>query len=232
VAVSLVVTGMVKYNQLSTAAPLAEAFRSVGRPGFATVISIGALAGLTTVMMILMIGQSRVFFAMSRDRLLPPSFSQVDQRTGTPVRVTVTTGIAVAVLATFFPLSALAELVNIGTLFAFVLVAIGVLVLRRTRPDLDRRFRTPFVPVLPIVSVLASVYLMLNLPAGTWGRFFIWMAIGVVVYFAYSRHHSRLHGQPVGRHGRPAVVDVRDGARTAAEQAGDQTQDQTRHRRH
>jgi APA family basic amino acid/polyamine antiporter len=228
VAVSLVVTGMVKYNQLSTAAPLSEAFRSVGRPGFATVISIGALAGLTTVMMILMIGQSRVFFAMSRDRLLPPVFSQVNQRTGTPVRVTVTTGVAVAVLATFVPLAALAELVNIGTLFAFILVAIGVLVLRRTRPDLDRRFRTPFVPVLPILSVLASFYLMLNLPAGTWVRFFIWMAIGVVVYFAYSRHHSRLHGEPVGRHGRPAVVDVRDSTVSAGEQA----RDQTRQRRH
>jgi APA family basic amino acid/polyamine antiporter len=209
VAVSLVVTGMVKYNQLSIAAPLAEAFRSVGRPGFATVISFGALAGLTTVMMILLIGQSRVFFAMSRDRLLPPAFCRVNPRTGTPVRVTVTIGVVVAVIAAFVPLSTLAELVNIGTLFAFVLVAIGVLILRRTRPDLPRAFRTPFVPVLPIVSVLASFYLMLNLPAETWLRFLIWMVIGFVIYFLYSRSHSRLATES-GR-GRD-VVDVRDGA--------------------
>src|SRR3954468_15213724 len=164
VLVSLVVTGMAKFNTISVNAPLAEAFRSVGRPGFATVISIGALVGLTTVMMILMLGQSRVFFAMSRDKLLPPVFSRVSPRTGTPVRVTITTGVVVALVSAFVPLSELAELVNIGTLFAFILVAIGVLVLRRTRPDLPRSFRTPWVPVLPIASVLASFYLMLNLP--------------------------------------------------------------------
>jgi APA family basic amino acid/polyamine antiporter len=204
VAVSLVVTGMVKYNQLSISAPLAEAFRSVGRPGFATVISLGALAGLTTVMMILMLGQSRVFFAMSRDRLLPPVFSRVSPRTGTPVRVTITTGVVVALIAAFVPLSELAELVNIGTLFAFILVAIGVLVLRRTRPDLPRSFRTPWVPVLPIVSVIASVYLMLNLPAATWIRFFVWLVIGLVVYLAYGVRNSRL----VADGGRPEAADA------------------------
>jgi APA family basic amino acid/polyamine antiporter len=214
VAVSLVVTGMVRYNQMSIAAPLAEAFRQVGRPGFATVISIGALAGLTTVMMILLLGQSRVFFAMSRDRLLPPVFSQVSRRTGTPVRVTVTTGIVVAVISAFVPLTELAELVNIGTLFAFVLVAIGVLVLRRTRPDLPRAFRTPGVPVLPIVSALASVYLMLNLPALTWVRFLIWMVLGLVLYFAYGVRRSRLAAGAAdvtgAVRGRPEVLDVRD----------------------
>ncbi|MDQ1646680.1 MAG: basic amino acid/polyamine antiporter, family, partial [Cryptosporangiaceae bacterium] len=148
VAVSLVVTGMVKYTSIHVDAPLAEAFRSVGRPGFATDISVGALFGLTTVILILLLGQSRVFFAMSRDRLLPPMFSLVSERFGTPLRTTLTTGIVVAVISTFVPLSELAELVNIGTLFAFVLVAIGVLVLRRTRPDLPRAFRTPWVPVV------------------------------------------------------------------------------------
>ncbi len=192
VAVSLVVTGMVKYNQIVVKAPLAEAFRSVGKPGFATIISVGALIGLTTVMMILLLGQSRVFFAMSRDKLLPPVFSQISPRTGAPVRVSITTGIIVAIIATVVPLSTLSELVNIGTLFAFILVAIGVLVLRRTRPDLPRAFRTPLVPVLPIVSALASFYLMLNLPAATWLRFVIWMAIGVALYFAYGHRHSRL----------------------------------------
>ena len=196
VAVSLVVTGMVKYTDIKVEAPLAEAFRSVGQPGFATVISIGALIGLTTVMMILMMGQSRVFFAMSRDRLLPPAFAKVSPRFGTPLRTTVFTGVAVALISTFVPLTELAELVNIGTLFAFVLVAIGVLVLRRTRPDLERAFRVPGVPVVPILAILCSVYLMLNLPAATWLRFLIWMVIGFIVYFAYGARHSRLVTDP------------------------------------
>ncbi|MGZ4614111.1 MAG: amino acid permease [Actinomycetes bacterium] len=192
VAVSLVVTGMVKYDKVSVDAPLAEAFRSVGKPAIATIISIGALAGLTTVMMILMIGQSRVFFAMSRDMLLPPVIAQVSPRTGTPVRTTITTGAVIAVMATVLPLEELAKLVNIGTLFAFILVAIGVVVLRRTRPDLERSFRTPMVPLVPILSVLASFYLMLNLTAATWVRFFVWMALGLVIYFLYGARRSRL----------------------------------------
>jgi APA family basic amino acid/polyamine antiporter len=196
VAVSLVVTGMVKYTDIKVDAPLAEAFRSVGQPIFATIISVGALLGLTTVMMILMLGQSRVFFAMSRDRLLPPVFSKVTESTGTPVRTTIVTGVAVALISTFVPLSELAELVNIGTLFAFVLVAIGVLVLRRTRPDLPRAFRCPGVPVVPVLAALASFYLMLNLPGATWIRFFVWMALGIVVYFAYGARRSRLQTDP------------------------------------
>jgi len=203
VVVSLVVTGMVKYTEISVDAPLAEAFRSVGQPGFATIISVGALVGLTTVMMILMLGQSRVFFAMSRDRLLPRAFSKVNPRFGTPVRTTVITGVVVALLSALVPLSELAELVNIGTLFAFVLVAIGVLVLRRTRPDLPRAFRCPGVPVVPILAVLASLYLMLNLPSLTWLRFGIWMLIGLIVYFWYSAGHSRLDTVP-------RTVDARD----------------------
>ncbi|MGH3852545.1 MAG: amino acid permease [Pseudonocardiaceae bacterium] len=196
VAVSLVVTGMVKYTNIKVDAPLAEAFRSVGKPGFATVISVGALFGLTTVILILLLGQSRVFFAMSRDRLLPPGFSAISQRFGTPIRTSLTTGVVVALISTFVPLSELAELVNIGTLFAFILVALGVLVLRRTRPDLHRAFRCPGVPVVPILAVLASFYLMLNLPAATWIRFIVWMVIGFAVYFTYSARHSRLRTDP------------------------------------
>ena len=146
--------------------------------------------------MILMLGQSRVFFAMSRDRLLPPAFAAVSPRFGTPIRTSIMTGVVVAVISTFVPLTELAALVNIGTLFAFVLVAIGVLVLRRTRPDLPRAFRCPGVPAVPILAVLAAVYLMLNLPAGTWIRFFVWMAIGFVIYFAYGAQHSRLVTDP------------------------------------
>jgi APA family basic amino acid/polyamine antiporter len=196
VAVSLVVTGMVKYTDIKVEAPLAEAFRSVGHPGFAAVISVGALVGLTTVMMVLMLGQSRVLFAMSRDRLLPASFAKVSPRFGTPVRTTLATGVVVAVIATFVPLTELAELVNIGTLFAFVLVALGVLVLRRTRPDLLRAFRCPGVPAVPILAVLTAVYLMLNLPAATWIRFLVWMALGMIVYFAHGARRSRLSTDP------------------------------------
>jgi basic amino acid/polyamine antiporter, APA family len=192
VAVSLVITGMVKYTDISVDAPLAEAFRSVGKDWIATIISIGALAGLTTVMMILMIGQSRVFFAMARDRLLPPVFAEVSEATGTPVRTTITTGVVIAAMAVLLPLEELAKLVNIGTLFAFIVVAIGVVILRRTRPDLDRTFRTPLVPFVPILSVLASFYLMLNLTASTWIRFFVWMALGLVIYFVYGARRSRL----------------------------------------
>ncbi len=192
VAVSLVVTGMVRYDRLSIDAPLANAFRTVGETVIAQIVSFGALAGLTTVMLILMLGQSRVFFAMSRDRLLPPAFARVSERYGTPYRTTLVTGVAVAALTFLLSLDTLADLVNIGTLFAFVLVAIGIPVLRRTRPDLERKFRTPLVPVVPILSVLASVYLMLNLPAATWLRFFVWMAAGLVVYFAYGARRSRL----------------------------------------
>jgi APA family basic amino acid/polyamine antiporter len=143
-------------------------------------------------MMILMLGQSRIFFAMSRDRLLPPVFAVVSRRTRVPVRTTLLTGVAVALVAALVPLSELAELVNIGTLSAFILVAAAVIVLRRARPDLPRAFRAPLVPVLPVVSVLASLYLMLNLPALTWLRFLVWMAVGLVLYAAYGARNSRL----------------------------------------
>ncbi len=195
VAVSIVVTGMQHYSQLSVDAPLADAFKSTGHPFFAGLISFGAAVGLTTVCMILLLGQTRVFFAMSRDGLLPRFFSRVHPRFKTPYRPTVLLGVLIAIVAGFTSLSELAELVNIGTLFAFVIVAVSVIILRRTRPDLPRAFRTPWVPVLPIVSVCASLWLMLNLPAETWLRFAIWMALGVVVYFLYGRGHSLLGRQ-------------------------------------
>jgi APA family basic amino acid/polyamine antiporter len=194
VAVSLVVVGMQPYDELSVTAPLADAFKSVGLSWASSLISVGALAGLTSVVMILMLGQSRVLFAMSRDHLLPPALGAVHPRYGTPYKITIITGVVVALLAGFLPISALSELVNIGTLFAFVLVSIAVIVLRRTRPDLPRAFRVPLVPFLPIVSVLACLYLMANLPVETWVRFLVWMALGFIVYFAYGRRHSRLAG--------------------------------------
>ncbi|REE95272.1 amino acid permease [Thermomonospora umbrina] len=192
VAVALVVVGMQNYTRLSQDAPLADAFKAVGQSWASTVISVGAIAGLTTVVLILMLGQSRVFFAMSRDGLLPAWLSAVHPTYGTPYRTTVLVGTAVAVLAGLIPLSALAELVNIGTLFAFVVVSVGVVILRRTRPDLPRAFRTPMVPLVPILSVLACSFVMLNLPVETWLRFLAWLAVGALLYFAYGRRHSRL----------------------------------------
>lgn len=206
VAVAIVVTGMQHYTQLSVDAPLADAFKAIGHPWYAGVISFGAAVGLTTVCMILLLGQTRVFFAMSRDGLLPRFFSHVHPRFKTPHRPTILLGVIIAVLAGFTSLSELAELVNIGTLFAFVVVALGVIILRRTRPDLHRSFRTPWVPFLPIVSVLATLWLMLNLPSETWLRFVIWMVIGIVVYFLYGRSHSRL-----GLHEETTVGEVMKG---------------------
>ena len=202
VAVSLVLTGMVPYTELATVgdkkATLATAFTSLGVDWAAAVISVGALAGLTTVVMVLMLGQTRVLYAMSRDGLLPRGLSRTGKH-GTPERATLLVGGLVGVAATFFPAGALEEMVNIGTLFAFVLVSIGVVILRRTRPDLPRAFRTPLVPLVPILAVLACVWLMLNLTVETWLRFVIWMVIGLVVYFAYGRSHS-LVGRGVGVH--------------------------------
>ncbi|MEV0634134.1 amino acid permease [Streptomyces sp. NPDC050619] len=192
VAVSIVVTGMQHYTQLSVDAPLADAFKATGHPWYAGFISFGAAVGLTTVCMILLLGQTRVFFAMSRDGLLPRFFSRVHPRFKTPHRPTILLGGIIAIVAGFTSLSELAELVNIGTLFAFIVVAFGVLILRKSRPDLHRAFRTPWVPFVPILSVAASLWLMLNLPTETWLRFAIWMAIGFFVYFLYGRSHSRL----------------------------------------
>ncbi|AJE81193.1 cationic amino acid transporter [Streptomyces albus] len=192
VLVSIVVTGMQKYDKLTVDAPLADAFKATGHPFWSGLISFGAAVGLTSVCMILLLGQTRVFFAMSRDGLLPRTFSHVHPTFKTPYRSTVLLGVIVAALAGFTSIDELAELVNIGTLFAFVVVAVGVVILRRRRPDLHRAFRTPLVPLVPIASVLASLWLMLNLPAETWVRFAVWMVIGVVVYFLYGRGHSRL----------------------------------------
>ncbi|GAA3843697.1 amino acid permease [Saccharothrix violaceirubra] len=197
VAVALVVTGMVPYTALKTQADgsratLATAFAANGLDWAAVVISVGALAGLTTVVMVMMLGQTRVTFAMSRDGLLPRSLARTGKH-GTPARITYITGVLVAIGAGFFPAGKLEEMVNVGTLFAFVLVSAGVIVLRKTRPDLPRGFRVPLVPLVPILAIIACLWLMVNLTTLTWVRFAVWMAAGVVVYFAYSRRHSLLH---------------------------------------
>ncbi|HCB07673.1 MAG TPA: amino acid permease [Nocardioides sp.] len=193
-AVSLVVTGLQNYTEIDPedAAPLATAFKAVGVDWMGDLISVGACIGLVVVAMILMLGQTRVAFAMGRDGLLPRWLSKVHPTYGTPYRITLITGVVVAVIAGFVDLTTLADLVNIGTLFAFILVSIGVVILRRTRPDLPRAFRVPFAPVVATLATLMCLYLMLNLKGDTWVRFLIWMALGLVVYFAYGRRHSRL----------------------------------------
>ncbi|MET8050519.1 MULTISPECIES: amino acid permease [unclassified Streptosporangium] len=195
VAVSLVVVGMQPYRQLSEAAPLADAFKAVGQTWAASLISVGALVGLTAVVMILMLGMSRVMFAMCRDELLPSGLAKVHPKYRTPYVITIIMGAVVAVLAGLVPLSTIAELVNIGTLFAFAVVSIAVVILRRTRPDLPRSFRTPLVPLVPVLSVLACLYLMLNLPVETWIRFGAWMLLGFLIYIGYGYRHSRLSEQ-------------------------------------
>ncbi|GAA4293622.1 APC family permease [Mycobacterium paraffinicum] len=194
VAVSVVLSGMVSYTKLKTVpghkpANLATAFTENGIHWASKIIAIGALAGLTTVVMVLMLGQCRVLFAMARDGLLPRQLAKTGSR-GTPVRITVLVALVVAVTASVFPIAKLEEMVNVGTLFAFILVSAGVMVLRRTRPDLERGFRAPWVPVLPIASICACVWLMVNLTALTWVRFGVWLVVGTAIYAGYGYRHS------------------------------------------
>lgn len=195
VAVSIVLSGMVSYTELRERgnghANLATAFSINGIDWAAKIISIGALAGLTTVVMVLVLGLSRVMFAMARDGLLPRGLAMTNNRDA-PVRITLVVGALIAIAATAFPMSKLEEMVNVGTLFAFVLVSAGVIILRRTRPDLDRGFKAPFVPALPILSIVACLWLMLNLTVLTWIRFVIWMVVGIAVYALYGYRNSLL----------------------------------------
>src|ERR687894_111774 len=178
ILVSQIMTGIVPYTELDPEAPMASVFQDIGLGWAAGLVSVGAICGLTSVIMILMLGQSRVAFAMSRDNLLPRYFARAHPRFRTPYRITILTGVVVAVIAAFVDLTRLAELVNIGTLFAFCLVSVGVMILRRTQPNLHRAFRTPLVPVIPILAVLACLVLMIMLPMATWWRFLAWMGLG------------------------------------------------------
>jgi basic amino acid/polyamine antiporter, APA family len=189
---SVVFTGLVPYEDLATAAPAATALEATPFPAAQFLVSAAILVGLTVVCMILILGQSRVAFAMSRDNLLPRWFARVHPTFRTPYRITIVTGVVSAILTFALPLTTLGELVNIGTLAAFVLVSIGVLVLRRTQPDLPRAFKTPLVPALPIAAALLCLFVMGFLTIGTWLRFLVWMGLGLIIYFGYSRSHSRL----------------------------------------
>jgi APA family basic amino acid/polyamine antiporter len=192
VAMALVLTGMVHYDRLNSAAPVAAAFSNVGLRWVALIVSVAAVIGLLSVMLAFTLGCARIWFAMSRDGLLPSWFSKVHPRFRTPHRPTLIAGALTALVAGFFPIREVAELVNIGTLSAFAVICSAVIVLRRTRPDVARTFRTPFVPVTPLAGIGFSLWLLSKLPGVAWERFLIWMAIGLCFYFFYGRRHSRL----------------------------------------
>lgn len=193
IVVAGVLTGVVPYTQLNNAEPVAFALRYIGYNMGSALVGTGAICGITTVLLVLMYGQTRVFFAMSRDGLIPASICKVHPKYGTPHVITIVAGIAVALIAGFTPIGIIAELTNIGTLFAFVVAAIGVLVMRFTRPDIHRPFKCPAVWLISPLAVISCAYLMYNLPVETWLRFGIWSLIGFVVYFAYSYRNSALN---------------------------------------
>ncbi len=192
ILVALTASAAVPYKEINQQAPLAEILRTLNFEWGATLISLGALVAITSVVLTILYGQTRIMFAMSRDGLVPRSFGKLSPRRRTPVRITATFALLIAIPAAFVPLSEIAELVNIGTLFAFVITNFGVIILRRTRPDLERSFRVPFSPWFPIIGILLAFYLMSRLPLVTWGRFALWLVIGLVIYFAYGRTHSML----------------------------------------
>lgn len=192
--VSLLLTGVVPYQDLNVPSPVSSALLQVGAKWASGMIAVGAIAGLTTVMLVLYFALTRILFAISRDGLLPPFFSHVNEKTGSPVRVIIIAGILMSLIAGFAPLNEIVELTNIGTLGAFMVVCAGVAVLRVTKPEMHRPFRTPFSPVIPVLGIIGCIYLIMNLSPHTWTRFSIWMAAGIIIYFAYSYRHSRLGG--------------------------------------
>ena len=191
-AVAVVLTGLTPWNQLGTAEPLATAFSTRGMHWASGIISAGAVFATTSVLIVFQMGQPRIFFSMARDGLLPGWAAKVHPKYQTPYITTIMTGVFVGLLAGLANIDEIVELTNIGTLFAFVLVALGVLVLRRTNPDAPRPFRTPLVPLVPLLAIGSCGYLMAELPWPTWERFLLWLGLGLVVYFAYGYRHSKL----------------------------------------
>ena len=193
ILVSGILTGVVPYQEIDLKAPVAEAMGRLGITWAKGLVATGAIFGITTVMLVLYYGLTRVVLAMSRDGLLPAGMASVHPKTQTPVKLILGSGVVIALIAGFFPIGRVAELVNLGTLGAFFLVCLSVIVLRRTRPELRRPFRTPLVPVIPALGMLFCGYLMYRLPVPTWKAFGVWMTIGLLIYFAYSHTRSTIH---------------------------------------
>jgi APA family basic amino acid/polyamine antiporter len=184
---------MVRYDRINIDAPVSDAFRQVGLPWAQALVSLGALTGITSVLLVMMLSQPRVWLAMARDGLVPPSFfGAVHERYRTPWKSTILTGLVVATAASLLPLRILADLTNIGTLFAFVVVCSAVLIMRRTHPDAERPFRAPLVPLTPLLGIGTCLLLMFSLPPENWLRLVVWLGVGLLIYFAYGRHHSVL----------------------------------------
>lgn len=191
VLVAFVLTGMVPYDQINIDAPVSEAFQSIGITWANFIISLGAIAGITSVLLVLLLSQPRIMLAMARDGMIPKNFfGAVHQKFKTPYKTTILTGIFVSILAGFLPLRILAELVSIGTLFAFTIVCTAVLIMRKTNPNAERPFKAPFYPITPLLGMLICILLMFSLPLENWWRLLLWLAIGMVIYFTYSRRHS------------------------------------------
>ena len=209
IAVAGVLTGMVRYDEIDINAPVSKAFGYVGLPWAQGLISVGALTGMTSVLLVMMLSQPRVLLAMARDGLLPSSFfAAIHPRYQTPWKSTIITGVVVATMGSLLPLRVLAELVNIGTLLAFVIVCAAVLIMRKTDPKAERPFRAPLGALTPVLGIAFCLLLMFSLPWENWLRLAVWLAIGLVIYFAYSKRHSNLLTQP-----HSAIVSAQRGIR-------------------
>ncbi|SOZ29235.1 Cationic amino acid transporter (fragment) [Cupriavidus taiwanensis] len=194
VVVAAIMTGIVPFAKFAGVDhPVSLALQFAGQNWVAGFVDLGAILGMTTVILVMTYGQTRVIFAMSRDGLLPERLSSVHPVHATPYFATWTVGVVFAAIAAFVPLNVLAELINIGTLAAFTLISVAVLVLRKTRPELPRAFRCPGVPVVPLLSIGFCLFLMAHLQALTWAAFLVWLALGLVIYFAYARRNAVLH---------------------------------------
>jgi APA family basic amino acid/polyamine antiporter len=195
VLVSGLLTGIKNYTTLMTPAPVADGAAAIGVHWGILVIDIGAIAGLASVMLVMLLGQSRVFFSMASDRLLPKVFRDVHPKFRTPWRCNLILMVFVSLFAAFAPISVVGKMTSIGTMFAFVIVCAGIIIMRRTNPDLPRPFRTPWVPLIPILGILVNLLLMAGLGWTNWLRLIVWMAIGFAVYFGYSRSRSLLNNR-------------------------------------
>lgn len=195
ILVSGLLTGMIPYTELNVSSPVAYALSKIGFTWSSTLVATGVLAGLITVLLVLLYGLTRILYAMSRDGLISPFFSTVNPERQTPTRIILMCGTVISLIAGFFPLGELAETVNIGTLASFIMVCIGVIVLRIRQPNLKRPFKNPWNPLIPVLGVISCTALIAFLPADTWHRFLVWVAIGIVFYFLYAQRHSKLRSR-------------------------------------